>query len=385
MSESARRRHVLHCLYSFEMGGLENVVVQLINRLPADEFAHTVLALTTIGECRARVTRADVAFIALGKPPGHAVRFYPRILALLRERRPDIVHTCNLAALEIAPLSRLAGVRGHIHAEHGWDIGGGNARHLFLRRLYRRFTHHQVAVSADIHAYLHRRVGVPLRKLSLIANGVDPVIFAPGDAAPVPGCPFAPGRHWLIGTVGRLAAIKNQAFLARAFVRAVRSGTPAARDLRLLVVGEGEMRVDIEAILRREGMMDLAWLPGARDDIPAILRMLDCFVLPSHSEGMPLAVLEAMASGLPVIATPVGSVPDLVRDGDTGFLVPPDDDEALSARLLACAASRETKALVGARARARVQRDFNIAQTTARYRELFNRVPKEDRGQKTVK
>jgi sugar transferase (PEP-CTERM/EpsH1 system associated) len=368
-----RQRHVLHCLYSFEMGGLENVIIQLVNRLPADEFAHTVLALTTIGEYRARVTRTDVKFIALGKPPGHAVRLYPRILALLREIRPDVVHTCNMAALEIAPLSRLAGVRRHIHAEHGLDIGGDNARHLFLRRLYRRFTHHQIAVSADIHDYLHRRVGMPLRKLSLIANGVDPAVFAPGDAAPVPGCPFAPGRHRLIGTVGRLAAIKNQVFLARAFVRAVRSGAPEARDLRLLIVGEGEMRADIEAILRREGMLDLAWLPGARDDIPAILRMLDCFVLPSYSEGTPLAILEAMAAGLPVIATPVGCVPDLVKEGDTGFLTPPDDDETLAARLLACAASRETKAQVGARARARVERDFNIAHTMEQYREVFGR------------
>src|SRR5574343_1765859 len=115
------RRHIVHIVYSFSIGGLENVIVQLINGLPADEFEHTVLSLTTISDFKTRITRPDVKFIALNKPPGHAIPLYPKIYRLLRQLKPDVVHTCNLAALEIIPIAWLAGVKTRIHAEHGWD------------------------------------------------------------------------------------------------------------------------------------------------------------------------------------------------------------------------------------------------------------------------
>jgi sugar transferase (PEP-CTERM/EpsH1 system associated) len=374
MNGSGRRR-ILHCVYSFGIGGLENMLVQLINRLPADEFEHTLMALSTVGECRARIVHPNVDFIALDKPPGHALRLYPRIMALLRAIRPDVVHTCNLAALEIAPLVRLAGVRRYIHAEHGWEMNdrnGGNARYRRLRRLYRRLPHHQVAVSGEIHDYLLQRVGVRRERLSLIANGVDLTAFSPQrPRAPLPGCPFEPGRHWLIGAVGRLAAVKNQAFLARAFVRALESGAAAGRDLRLVIVGDGEQRAEIAAILQQAGVMERVWFAGRRDDVPAVMRALDCFVLPSYAEGTSCTLQEAMASGLPVIATAVGGNPELVTDGDTGRLVRPDDDEALAAALLACAAAPAQARALGARARARAERDFDISRAIARYRELF--------------
>ena len=109
-SDPMRRRRVVHVVYSFSIGGLENVIVQLINRLPADEFEHIVLSLTTISDFKDRITQPGVQFIALNKPSGHAIPLYPRIYKLLRQLKPDVVHTCNLAALEIAPLAWLARV-----------------------------------------------------------------------------------------------------------------------------------------------------------------------------------------------------------------------------------------------------------------------------------
>ncbi|MDR1853404.1 MAG: TIGR03088 family PEP-CTERM/XrtA system glycosyltransferase [Azoarcus sp.] len=372
------RLRVLHVVHGFGIGGLENMLVQLINRLPADEFEHVVLALTTIGASRARVSRPDVRFVALDKPLGHAWRLYPRILRLLRELRPDVAHTCNLAALEIAPLLRLAGVARYVHAEHGWEMAdraGDNARARWLRRLYRWFPHQQVAVSAEIRDYLLHEIGVPAAKVTLIPNGVDLDAFAPrrvGEALVVPGCPFEPGRHWLVGTVGRLAAEKNQASLVRAFARAVKSGAPRAADMRLALVGEGALRDELEALLRREGVRELAWLAGGRDDVAAILRALDCFALPSWVEGTSCTLQEAMATGLPVVATAVGGTPQLVRDGDDGLLVPPDDDAALAAALLACAADPDRAKAMGARARERMRCDFDIAVAIERYRALFS-------------
>jgi sugar transferase (PEP-CTERM/EpsH1 system associated) len=374
------RRRILHCVYCFDTGGLEHLVVALINRLPVSRFEHTVLALTRIGNCRTLIERKDVELIALDKPPGHAFRLYPRIFSLLRRVAPDVVHSCNMAALEIAPLTWLAGVKRHVHAEHGFDMNslrGGNVRHLRMRRFYRHFVDHQVAVSTDIRDYLTQQVGVRPGQVSLIDNGVELDVFSPRPpdaprAAAAAGCPFEPERHRLVGTVGRLAAVKNQIFLARAFARLVRSGAPGAEDLRLVIVGEGEQRGEIEAVLRAEGVLDRAWLPGGRSDVPVILRMLDCFVLPSYSEATSLAIQEAMACGLPVVATNVGGTPALVTEGETGFLVRPDDDVALAARIGQLAAAPELCATMGARARARAERDFDIRRTIDRYSELFD-------------
>ena len=110
---------VVHVVHSFGIGGLENVIVQLINRLPPERFEHVVLALTTVSDFQQRVAQAGVRFIALNKPPGHAVPLYPRVYRLLRELQPDVLHTCNLAALELVPLAWLARVPLRVHAEHG--------------------------------------------------------------------------------------------------------------------------------------------------------------------------------------------------------------------------------------------------------------------------
>ena len=176
MNTAPRRRRIVHVVYSFSVGGLENVIVQLINRLPADQFEHVVLSLTTISDFKNRITQPGVRFIELHKQPGHAIPLYPRIYQLLRELKPDVVHTCNLAALEITPLAWLARVPLRIHAEHGWDAHdpqGQNPRYQRLRKLYKPFVSHYVSVSKDLDDYLARAIGVPAERHSLIANGVD--------------------------------------------------------------------------------------------------------------------------------------------------------------------------------------------------------------------
>jgi sugar transferase (PEP-CTERM/EpsH1 system associated) len=363
-------------VHSFGIGGLENVIVQLINRLPPERFEHVVLALTTVSDFQQRVAQAGVRFIALNKPPGHAVPLYPRVYRLLRELQPDVLHTCNLGALELVPLAWLARVPLRVHAEHGWDAHdrhGNNPRYRRLRRLYRPFVSHYVVVSQDLDDYLGRAIGVPAHRRSLIANGVDTDTFAPahGVAQAVSGCPFEPSKHWLVGTVGRLQTVKNQPLLARAFVRAVQR-QPAMRDTaRLIIVGEGPLRAEIERVLADAGMTDLAWLPGARSDVADVLRLLDLFVLPSQTEGTSCTLQEAMASGLPVVATAVGGTPDLVQDGVTGYLVPPDDEQALADAMVRAFGSPDNSARQGEAGRQHAVRRFAIGAMVQRYQQLF--------------
>lgn len=370
------RRRIVHLVYSFGLGGLENVIVQLINRLPAERYEHIVLSLTTIGESARRIERPDVRFIALEKPAGHAVPLYPRLFRLLRELNPDVLHSCNLAALEIVPIAWLAGVPRRVHAEHGWDAhdpDGSNPRYRRLCRLYRPFVSHYISVSQDLHDYLATAVRVPPEHRTLIPNGVDTARFAPVTTRPPPeGCPFEPGKHWLIGTVGRLQTVKNQPLLARAFVRLLEK-YPSCRDrVRLAIVGEGPLRGEIETILRNAGALSLAWLPGGRQDVPDCLGSFDVFVLPSQAEGTSCTLQEAMACALPVVATAVGGTPNLVNNGVTGTLVPSDDVEALTDALWALYATPEQATSFGWAGRARAERDFGIDAMLACYRTLFD-------------
>lgn len=369
--------HLVHLVYRFGVGGLENVIVQLINRLPAERFRHTVVSLTGIDDFSRRIERPDVRLIALDKPPGHAVPLYPKLFRLLRELRPDVLHTCNLAALEAVPLAWLAGVPRRIHAEHGWDVhdpDGSSPRYRLLRRLYRPFVSHYVAVSADLDRYLGEAIGVPADRRSLIANGVDLDRFRPaaGRAAAVPGCPFEPGRHWLVGTVGRLQTIKHQTLLARAFVRLRNEDGEAAARMRLVIVGDGPLREELTAILERGGALDSAWLPGERGDVADCLRMLDCFVLPSLAEGTSCTLQEAMACGLPVIATAVGGTPALIEDGVDGRLVPADDERALATAIGQVCREAADSAALAARARETAVRRFALEAMVARYADLFS-------------
>ena len=377
MNAAPRRLCIVHVVYSFSVGGLENVIVQLINQLPADRFEHVVLSLTTIGDFKNRIAQQGVRFIELHKPPGHAVALYPKIYQLLRVIKPDVVHSCNLAALEIVPLCWLARVPLRIHAEHGWDTHdpqGKSTRYQRLRRAYKPFVSHYVAVSKDLDDYLERAIGVPQFRRSLITNGVDTQAFSPAQGAPsaVPGCPFVLGENWLLGTVGRLQSVKNQPLLVRAFVRLLQDHPEAAIRMRLVVVGEGPLRAEIETLLANANVSHLAWLAGARDDVADVLRMLNCFVLPSQAEGTSCTLQEAMACGLPVVATAVGGTPDLLKHGESGFLVDSDDEAAMANAIWALYTDKAKTLRLAQTARDWALQNFGLDAMVHSYESLFS-------------
>jgi sugar transferase (PEP-CTERM/EpsH1 system associated) len=338
-----------------------------------------VVALTEVTDFRRRIARPDVPCIALHKPPGHGVKLYPRFWQLLRQHRPAIVHTRNLAALEMQVPSWAARVPGRIHGEHGRDISdldGSNPRFQRIRRLYAPFVQRYVALSQDLQNYLQGPVGLRADRVVQIYNGVDTARFhprQPADTAPE-GLPFAPEAGLcLVGTVGRMQVVKNQILLARAFVRLVQAQPALQQRLRLVVVGDGPQRSAVAALLADAGLAHLCWLPGERSDVPALMRSLDVFVLPSLAEGISNTILEAMACGVPVVATRVGGNAELVDDGRTGLVVPSDDDAALAAALARLAADPTLRSHMGAAARADVERRFSLDAMVRAYQGLYER------------
>jgi sugar transferase (PEP-CTERM/EpsH1 system associated) len=378
-SAAPAQRLVAHVVYRFDVGGLENGIVNLINRMPVDRWRHAVISLTDISEdyCK-RVARSDVLFVPIRKKPGHLVGEYPRLYRLFKEMQPAIVHTRNLAALEAVVPAWLARVPVRMHGEHGWDVhdpAGARRRYQAVRRLYRPFVTSYIALSRDLEQYLEGPVGIRPEAIRQIYNGVDTARFHPsvGRRAPIEGCPFQAPEHWLVGTVGRMEAVKDQTNLARAFVRATKLHPDACRRMRLVIVGDGTLLKHVEAILTEGGVRDLAWLAGERSDVPAVMRGLDCFVLPSLSEGVSNTILEAMASGLAVVATRVGGNAELIESGMTGELVPPADSESLAAAMLRYFADGPTARRHGKTARRVVESRFSLDRMVADYVAAYER------------
>lgn len=188
---------------------------------------------------------------------------------------------------------------------------------------------------------------------------------------PIAGCPFAAPTHWLVGTVGRMQTVKHQTLLARAFVLALQQQPGLRARLRLVLVGDGPLRAQAQAVLAEAGMADLAWLPGERSDVPAIMRGLHAFVLPSLAEGVSNTILEAMATGLPVLATAVGGNAELVQQGQTGLVVPSDDVPAMAHALCQLVQQPQQAAGMGAAGRAAVDARFSLQAMVAAYHGLY--------------
>lgn len=367
---------VVHVVHRFAVGGLENGVANLINGMPDSRFRHAVLAMTEVTDFKARIVREDVAYFELRKPAGHALRCYPQLVRMFRELQPAIVHTRNLSALEAAVPAMIAGVPVRVHSEHGRDVGdldGSNAKYRWLRRAYSPCVHRYVALSRDLERYLVDRVGIAPYRVAQIYNGVDTVRFRPRESGrvPVEGSPFNDPRYWVVGTVGRMHVVKDQLLLVRAFLQTLATVPEARERLRLMLVGDGPLRAEAEALLREAGASSCAWLAGERADVPELLRAMDCFVLPSLAEGISNTILEAMASGLPVIATRVGGNPELVIDQVTGTLIPSGDVAALVAAINGYYALPDVAAEHGRAGRARVERKFSLDYMMHRYESLY--------------
>ena len=368
---------VVHVMHRFDTGGLENGVVNLINHMPAGLYRHAVLALTDVTDFRHRIHRTDVQFIALHKPPGHGVWQYLKLFKLFRRLRPQIVHSRNLAALEVQAPAWAARVPIRIHGEHGRDVGdldGGNVTYQRVRQFYRPFVHHYIALSRDLSQYLVEKVRVPQTRITQAYNGVDTDRFAPttGMPEPISGCPFNPVDHWLVGTVGRMQVVKDQVMLAHAFVRAMVLEPALRSRLRLVMVGDGPLRAQSMAVLDAAGLADLAWMPGERSDVADIMSGLHGFVLPSLAEGISNTILEAMACGLPVIATAVGGNADLVIDGQTGQIVPPADPQAMAQQIVALATDVRRARDMGVAGRARAETHFSMQAMVSTYLTVYD-------------
>ncbi len=381
------RAHIVHFVHRLDTGGMENGLVNLVNRLSPERFRHTIVPLTAAGSIASRIANREVAVEPLGLRPGPLAAAIPALLRRLRALRPAIVHTRNVGTLEAQVAAALAGVPVRIHGEHGWevhDLVGSNRSLLRTRRWLRHCVHHQIALSTPTFEYLRDRVGVPVERLSSICNGVDTERFrprtagngtdagAPADRAQTDDLPL------VVGYVGRLADVKNPLLLLDAFERAHERIAPRhpalASRIRLEFVGDGALAGALRERAARSPLRAAISLAGNRDDVAERLRGFDVYALPSLAEGISNTLLEAMSSGLACVATDVGGNGELIEADACGKLVESGNAEAFADALAAYLLDPAQRAAHGARARARAVERFGIDTMIDAYDALYTRL-----------
>lgn len=369
---------VAHVIYALSTGGLENGLVNIINRCPPERYRHAVICLTGADEFAARITAPGVEIFTLNKREGHDLDAYRRLRRLLKRLRPAIVHSRNMAALEAQLCGLgLAGIR-RVHGEHGREVGdldGRNPRYLLLRRCMRLFIHRYITVSKDLERWLVDTVGVRPQSVTQVYNGVDHARFGPANVKPLALLPPSwreQGDIVVIGTVGRLTPVKDQQLLLRALALLREQQPLICARLRLAIVGDGPLRRALADTAAELGLQDAVWFAGDRGDVPDLLKLMDVFVLPSLGEGISNTVLEAMASGLPVVASAVGGNVELVTPGDNGALFPVGDTAALAAALVPLLKNAGLRRRQGESARRRVAERHDWDSTVEGYLAVYD-------------
>ncbi len=368
--EMAPPFRILHVVDSLGVGGTELTLAALIGHTRAG-FAHSVCCVRAAGPTAIRLSAMGVPIAVLGKTRGKNWSLPVRFARLCRQVAPDIVHTRNWGSVDAIIGARLARVPVVIHSEHGRDASdpnGTNRRRNRARRVLSLFVDRMVTVSEQLQYWLIEDVGIAAAKVSVIRNGVDLDRFRPvQDREALRQRYGVRSADFVVGTVGRLDAVKNQASL----LEVVNRLAPTHPNIRLLIAGDGPEKEALQHEAVRRGLNGTARLLGHRDDVPEVLNLLDLFVLPSLGEGMCNTVLEAMAVGLPVVATRVGGNPELVDDGTTGQLVPARDAAALARAIARYAADEQLRRDHGAAGRRRVVEQFTLDRMIERYVALY--------------
>lgn len=368
---------VIHVIGGGEFGGAEQHILELLARFPAGEIDPKVIAFYDARFAQTLRERGVKVHVVKG-----IRRFDLRLLTALKRlflaERPHIIHTHGVKANFFGRLAaRWSGFPRLVTTVHSvlrYDYPHPVAYTLasWMDRSTRRFSLRFIAISGAVRDYLLRE-GVPPERIRLVHHGIDASRFYRPEAREEVRTQWGlGGEHFAVGMVGRLVKVKG----AEVFVDAAAALARRHDDARFVLVGDGPERAAIEEHIRRLGLEDRFVLAGFRQDIPECLAALDCFVSASFFEGLGLSVLEAMAAGVPVVATAVGGVLDFLSDGENGLLVPAGDPERLAGALAAMIEDPALRCRLVARARADVVEKFSFdrmaAETAAVYRELLS-------------
>ena len=363
---------VMHLLHTFGVGGMEVGITKLVNSLDRSRVVSSICSCCPGDSLKQRL-RPEIPLFEFRRRPGNDPVLVAQLYKLLRKERPHVLHTHRWATLcEGLIAARLAGVPFVVHGEHGTLETRG--RNVFVQRWLWGRVDRLLSVSSRLAERMSREVGYPLDRITVIRNGVDLSRFGPHDKKAARATLGLEADELVIGTVGRLVTVKDQATLLKALA--------LVRDRGLMfsavVAGAGPLHQDLLAQKQALGLDKVHFL-GNRHDVDKILAAFDIFVLSSQSEGLSNTIQEAMATGLPVVATRVGGADELVVEHETGLLIPPGDPAGLAAALERVALDSALRAGMGLAGRRRALALFGLDGMIRTYESMYlslaSRVP----------
>lgn len=376
--------HVVFSLDNMNPGGTELNAVRTAERLVARGVDLRLVTLQDDGPLRSRFEELGVpiqAFTIDSLMGRRAVAQAWRLRRFLRQLRPDVVHAHDMYSnILTVPTARLAGVPLVIASRRWWVAP--ERKHQILNRWAYKAAHAVLVNSPSVGKFVRERERVSQDRIEVIPNFLDAEAFDP----PAPKTLRAwrdelgiPDSALVIGSVANLLPVKDHLTLLRAVASVRRTRT----DAHLALVGEGEMRPQLEALARKLGIADHVTLAGRRPSQPSFHHLFDISVLTSTSEGLPNSLLEAMAAARPVVATEVGAITDIIDDS-VGRLVPASDPDAVAAALLELARDPDLRVRLGTAGRARARADHSAEAVIDRLTALYARGARAPAGSQSV-
>lgn len=361
--------HVTHVVLSLDVGGLERNVVNQVREGRALGQRASVVCLERRGLLAPRVEELGGIVLCLDKRPGIRMSVIPKLAKVFRSLRPDVVHTHQIPTLFYAgPAARRYGRIPVVHTEHGLPRFAQQRKTRWLGRLSGLHCNLFFCLTREMADETRKHRVVAGRKIRTIRNGIDLTAYRPAaDPAALRRALGIPASAPVVGSVGRLAQVKRFDML----IRAVSQIRRQFADTRLLLVGDGPERDALGRVARECGIDDVVYFVGYQPNVSDYLRVMDCFALTSSSEGTPQAVLEASVARLPVVASRVGGLPEVIDDGRTGLLFDPMDEQDLVRQLAAVLGSKDLARALGDAASSHVQGSYGIGRMAAEYHTSF--------------
>ena len=355
---------VAHVVQNLDVGGLERVVINLVNHTHTDRYTPVVV---TLGDGGTMKHLAQCPVVSCHKSDGFAYTLPTRMAGTFRKYHVKIVHCHNFSPLIYgAAAGRLAGAAGILYTVHGAKTSS-RRKQAWVYRL--GLVDRVVTVSNDARRIAIEQAGLPERVVETIVNGVPLEEYVTAFDREAKRRELGiEGTRPVFGIVARLTPAKDHAMLFDAFAELVRR----APDALLLVVGDGELEYTLERRVDSLAMSESIRFLGRRDDIPDILRAIDVFVLSSHTEGLSVTLLEAMAASLPIVATRVGGNSEVVVHEETGLLVPPSDPALFADAMARLADDRELASAMGRAGRERAREVFSVEAMVDRYERIYD-------------
>lgn len=369
-----RTLRVLQVIWSLDLGGAERIVIDLVNGLTRPQFEPVVCCLYGKGRCAADVERRGTRVLALEKRRTFEPSLIVRLARIMRRERIDVVHTHMFNANLWGRLGAVMAGVPVIASEHGMDEWR-HGPYLLADRMLAPITTRIVCVSDAVTQFYEARLPVLRRKGLVIRNGVDCARFrAPLDTDSLRNSIGIRQEAFVVGVVGRLAHEKAHGDFIDALARVVRRQPQVMG----LIVGDGPLAASLRLAAERANIAQNVVFTGFRHDVADVLRIMDVLVLCSMYEGLPVALLEAMAGGVPVVATAVGGIPECIEHGRDGLLVPPANVGALAAALELMIESPELRRALSRHARERIDASLTVKHMVASYEALYRDVARAD-------